>query len=162
MLAVSVFSFQGPIRETIYKWKEPHFIIPVHLYDETLTIRNDDWGEGDFGAKRKNGRKHKGVDIASKLGTAVYASKSGRAKTGYIPGGMGKYVKISHPGEYSTVYGHLKELLVEPDAWVRQGQVIGLVGKTGNANVRGMQPHLHFEIRNSGDSVDPMERIGTR
>ena len=78
----------------------------------------------------------------------VLAAKSGIVKTGYVKGGMGKYVKISHLDRHVTVYGHLGKITVKTGFWVWQGQKIGEVGKTGNANYRKMDPHVHFEIRN--------------
>ena len=85
----------------------------------------------------------------------VLASRGGRAETKYQKYGMGKYIIIRHPGRFSTLYGHLSKILVEDGERVKQGQVIGLIGKTGNANYRGMVPHIHFEVRKNGVHVDP-------
>jgi len=158
-LAVLSVPLYRPAYIAIYKWREPHFIPPVSLDNGKLVLRNDGWGDGHFEAKRKGGRRHKGLDIKADMGSPVYASKSGRAVCGNVPGGMGKYVKIAHPDGFQTVYGHLKGWNIESDTRVRQGAIIGFVGKTGNANVAGMQPHVHFEIREGKRSVDPTERI---
>ena len=56
-----------------------------------------------------------------------------------------------------TVYGHLLYFFVRRDDYVRQGQVIGRVGKTGNARAIDMLPHLHFEVRENGVPQDPLE-----
>ena len=136
--------------------KEPYFISPVPAYKE-IRIRTDAMGDGKFNARRSNGtRKHKGLDIAGNIGDSVIAAKSGIAKTGEVAHGIGKYVTISHPGGYSTRYGHLDSLSIGNRTWVWQGQEIGKLGKTGNANYRSMKPHVHFEIRKADKCKDPM------
>lgn len=122
---------------------------------EDLPIRNDAYGDGHFGAKRKNKRIHKGLDLAAEIRSSVIASKSGWAKTYYFPGGYGNLVVINHPGRWQTRYGHLYKATIKKFQWVRQGDIIGLVGKTGNANSRGITPHLHFEIRYEDKPLDP-------
>ena len=150
--AVIVVLIHGFLFPLVYGIKEPCFLNPV---EGNVVVRNDNYGEGAFGAKRKNGRRHKGLDLAAKIESPVYASKSGWAKTYYVPGGYGNLVVINHPGWFQTRYGHLKKCGVGNFQWVRRGELIGSVGKTGNANVRGMVPHLHFEIRKKGLPVDP-------
>jgi murein DD-endopeptidase MepM/ murein hydrolase activator NlpD len=86
----------------------------------------------------------------------VYAAKSGHAESGTNPRGLGKYIVITHPDGSRSVYGHLKDWLIDSEEWVRQGQVIGLVGKSGNANLVALEPHLHFEIWKDGKTVDPL------
>ena len=136
----------------IYRIKEPCFKPPV---SSELVVRNDAYGEGAFGAKRKNGRTHSGLDLAAKLKSPVYASKSGWARAYCVPSGYGNLVIIKHPGGAETRYGHLHRSTVINPGWVRQGAVIGYIGKTGNAGERGIMPHLHFEIRHKGVPVDP-------
>lgn len=148
----------------IYRMIEPRFLAPTVAHDEIsssedLAIRNDNYGEGAFGAKRKSGRIHKGIDLAAKMKSPVYASKSGWAKTYFVPGGYGNLVIINHPGPYETRYGHLDSFAIKKFQWVRQGDIIGFVGKTGNADARGMLTHLHFEIRTNGEPVDPATEL---
>lgn len=158
-LVISLPLSYKSIYAAIYKWKEPRFIMPLYLKDRVFTLRNDEWGKGYFGAKRKGGKLHKGIDIKADVGTVAYAAKSGRAIRGYEPKGMGKYIKITHPGGCSTLYGHLKEWLVKSNSWVKQGEIIGLVGKSGNANIQAIQSHLHFEIRNGEKVEDPVRYL---
>lgn len=155
-VSFSFFKYKS-IYINYYKWKEPYFATPLDLKGEVLELRNDYWGEGYFGAKRNNGRRHRGIDIKADIGTLVYASKSGRAICSYEPTGMGKYIKIKHPDGITTLYGHLSEFLIEPGSRVRQGQPVGLVGKSGNADIRDMQAHLHFEVRNQHNAVNPLD-----
>ena len=122
---------------------------------QKLPIRNDDYGDGYFGARRKNQRVHKGLDLAAARGDAVYASKSGWAKVLFYPNGYGNLVIINHPGGWQTRYGHLDSVSIKKSQWIWQGQVLGAVGKTGNADVKGMEPHLHFEIRHNSEALDP-------
>jgi len=142
-----------PARLLIFKITEPNFSYP--LSGKQTVIRNDSFGEGDFGAKRSNGRSHAGIDMQAPVGTPVFASKSGTAFCGNVPTGYGKYVMIYHPDGYVTLYGHLAAWCVVSTRKVRRGELIGFVGKTGNAQNREIQPHLHFEIKREGEPLDP-------
>ena len=136
-----------------YRDRVPMFI-PVDC-NGSIEIRNDRYGNGHFGAKRRGGRTHKGIDLLASLKSNVYASRGGRVIIGYQETGMGKYVIIIHPGGYSTLYGHLSGILAKDGSRVRQGEIIGLIGKTGNANHRGLLAHLHFEVKKDGIVIDP-------
>ena len=143
-----------------YEIKEPFFVIPIHLTEgsvitKDLLIRNDDYGDGQFGAKRRGGRLHKGLDLKAKIKTPVYAAKSGWARFMCVPRGYGNLVIIEHPGNWQTRYGHLYSSEIAKPKWVSQGELIGTVGKTGNADIGGMLSHLHFEIRKNDEPVDP-------
>jgi murein DD-endopeptidase MepM/ murein hydrolase activator NlpD len=122
-------------------------------------IRSDAYGDGTFAAERRNGRRHDGIDILSEMRAPVYASKSGWAKAYRIPRGYGNLVIINHMGGWQTRYGHLYKIAIKKSQWVRRGDIIGFVGKTGNANTRGIAPHLHFEIRYKGKPVDPEKEL---
>lgn len=102
---------------------------------------------------------HLGVDIAGAVGTPVYAAQSGtvtmtQAWDGSSTWGMMSYgncIDISHSSGLTTRYAHLSQILVSEGQWVNQGDVIGLIGATGN--VTGA--HLHFETLINGKEVDP-------
>jgi len=149
----------------VYELKEPFFALPIEAQSSgspgVLHVRNDACGSGHFGARRGGNRKHLGVDLAAEMDSPVYASKSGWARTSYIPTGYGHLIVINHPGGWQTRYGHLSQSAID-SGWVRQGQVIGFIGKTGNANEKGIVPHVHFEIRYKGDPVDPVKEIAKR
>ena len=86
------------------------------------------------------------VDLAAPVGTPIMASAGGVviiSKVGGWNGGYGNYIVISHPNGTQSVYGHESRNYVSVGQTVTQGQIIGLVGKTGEAT----GPHLHFEIR---------------
>ena len=67
----------------------------------------------------------------------------------------GLFVLIQHPEGYQSMYGHLSRLLVARNDAVRAGQVIALSGNTGHSTA----PHLHFEIRRGGKSIDPLTLV---
>ncbi|MCQ9207542.1 MAG: M23 family metallopeptidase [Omnitrophica bacterium] len=148
----------------VYNLKEPFFAVPIEVSEELsgaqgLPIRNDEQGDGWFGAKRNGNRKHLGLDLAAKLGSPVYAAKSGWARISNVPDGYGKLVLINHPGHWQTRYGHLSEFAVKKLQWVRQGDVIGFIGKTGNAGSSDIVSHLHFEIRRKSEPLDPAREL---
>ena len=140
-----------------YKLIEPVFTDPVSP-EEPVRLRYDAMGDGYFGASRGNGsRSHNGLDLSANVGDDVLASKSGRVVFAGNNGGYGQYVQLLHPDGTNTRYAHLSEILAEKGAWVARDTVIGLVGKTGNANSRVILPHLHFEIRRGEEPIDPTQ-----
>ncbi len=156
--AVTVSSYD-PARLLIFKITEPYFSYPIKFRNNELSIRNDSYGDGEFGAKRRNGRLHTGIDIQAPVGTPVFASKSGIAFCGNVPTGYGKYVMIYHPDGLVTQYSHLSAWCVYSTQGVRGGDLIGFVGKTGNARNKLIAPHLHFEIRKDGEALDPRKLL---
>ena len=102
----------------------------------------------------KKWRSHKGVDYAAPTGTPVKATGDGRVVFRGTKNGYGKTVILEHAGKYTTLYAHLsgysKRALTGKR--VKQGQVIGYVGKTGLAS----GPHLHYEFRMHGEHRDPL------
>lgn len=98
------------------------------------------------------GRLHAGVDISAPTGTPIRAADSGRVAIAGPTGGYGNYTCVQHTGSMSTCYAHQSRIGVSSGQSVRQGQVIGAVGNTGNST----GPHLHFEVRISGNPVNPM------
>ncbi len=132
-----------------------YFAYPIN-YKRDMVIRSDGWGDGFFASNRSGRRLHQGIDLLANIGTPVLAARSGRVVAAKENKGMGKYVIIKHSGGFNTIYGHLSKICVANGDLVRQGQPVGQVGKTGNANYRGIQPHLHFEIRKDGVPVDPL------
>ena len=140
-------------------WPEEKFLCPIS-YKGSIVIRNDRMGEGHFGARRARGRIHKGVDLLAPVGTPLMAVMRGRViEIGNHPGGYGKYVEIVHRHDFVTISAHLSEISVAEGERVRRGQIIGKVGRTGNASHKWIKPHVHFEIRKDGTPVDPMEYI---
>ena len=114
-----------------------------------------------YGQTRQIGRRfqasHPGIDYAAPLGTPVFATADGEVElpTGPQVTGYGNVVVIKHRGKLSTLYAHLDSFAPEVQAGmrVRQGELIGFVGRTGWAT----GPHLHYELRLDGKPVNPEE-----
>ena len=98
---------------------------------------------------------HKGIDWATPIGTAIYASSGGTVTKAGWGSGYGYVIYIKHPDGRETRYGHLSKVLVSPGQSVKQGQKIALSGNTG----RSTGPHLHFEIRINGVAVNPLKYL---
>lgn len=100
-------------------------------------------------------RFHSGVDFAADYGSTIRAAASGRVMMAGWYGGYGNTVILDHGGGITTLYGHASELLVAEGDVVQQGQPIASVGSTGLST----GPHLHFEVRENGEPVDPMSYL---
>lgn len=102
-------------------------------------------------------RFHAGTDLGAPMGTPVLATRDGRVAISDFLGGYGLTVILRHDGNLESRYAHLSQILVQPGEWVKQGEVVGLVGSTGNST----GPHLHFEMRQltaqGWVAVDPQE-----
>jgi len=99
-------------------------------------------------------KMHTGVDWATAYGTPIFASGNGVLEKVGPEGGYGKYIRIKHNNGYETAYGHMSAFAkgMEIGKRVRQGQVIGFVGSTGQST----GPHVHYEILVNGRFVDPL------
>ena len=122
----------------------PRFIAPM---EGRLTSRYG-YRRHPMGGQR---RFHHGVDIAAPHGTPVVAAASGRVTRSTYNSLLGNYIRISHADGYETVYAHLSRRQVQRGQRVSQGQQIGREGSTG----RSTGPHLHFEIRRNGSTLNP-------
>jgi murein DD-endopeptidase MepM/ murein hydrolase activator NlpD len=102
----------------------------------------------------KSRRMHTGIDLAAPRGTPIYASGDGIVEKAQRVSGYGIYVSLDHVNGFETAYGHMSKIAdgIKPGVRVRQGQVIGYVGSTGNSTGN----HLHFEIKVNGRVVDPL------
>jgi murein DD-endopeptidase MepM/ murein hydrolase activator NlpD len=99
--------------------------------------------------------EHGGIDLAVPIGSEVRAAAAGVVRTAGEDPAYGLFVLLDHAGGYQSMYGHLSRLVVVTGQQVGAGQVIGLSGSTG----RSTAPHLHFEIRRHGRSVDPTSLV---
>jgi murein DD-endopeptidase MepM/ murein hydrolase activator NlpD len=120
------------------------------------------WPVGDDGfitrgvvERGGNDEPHPGIDIAVAVGTPVRASGGGTIAQAGQEAEYGNFVLIEHPSGYQTMYGHLSRALVTRGMRVEPGGVIGLSGNSG----RSTAPHLHFEIRRGGNSLDPLTLV---
>jgi murein DD-endopeptidase MepM/ murein hydrolase activator NlpD len=98
------------------------------------------------------GRMHEGIDLGAPSGTPIAAAAAGAVIYAGWLGGYGNLTVIDHGGGLATAYGHQSQIAVSVGQSVTQGQTIGYVGSTGHST----GPHLHFEVRASGQAVDPL------
>ncbi|MDC3242245.1 M23 family metallopeptidase, partial [Flavobacteriaceae bacterium] len=99
-------------------------------------------------------RPHKGTDFAARVGTPILATANGTVIESTRKGGNGKYVKIRHNATYSTQYLHMSKRAVKVGQFVKQGDVIGYVGMTGNT----AGPHVCYRFWKNGRQVDPFKQ----
>ena len=97
-------------------------------------------------------RPHKGTDFAANINTPIIATASGTVVESERRGGNGNYVKIKHNSTYSTQYLHMSKRKVNKGNYVKQGDVIGWVGMTGNTG----GPHVCYRFWKFGKQVDPL------
>ena len=95
--------------------------------------------------------EHPGIDIAVPVGSIVRASGGGIVLQTGEHEQYGRFVLLEHPDGYQSMYGHLSRIIAVQGARVNAGEVIARSGNTG----RSSAPHLHFEIRLNGVSLDP-------
>lgn len=98
-------------------------------------------------------RPHKGTDFAGGIGTPILATADGTVTKSERKGGNGNYVKIRHNGTYETQYLHMQKRSVRVGDFVRQGEVIGTIGMTGNTG----GPHVCYRFWKNGRQVDPFK-----
>lgn len=98
-------------------------------------------------------RPHKGTDFAAAIGTPILATANGTVIESTQKGGNGKYVKIKHNDTYTTQYLHMSKQAVKKGQYVKQGDVIGYIGMTGNTG----GPHVCYRFWKNGEQVDPLK-----
>ena len=111
-------------------------------------LRVDPLGDGH--------KHHKGVDIAASAGSPIGAVEGGVVTHAGWRGNYGNAVLVQHPDGTESLYGHCESLRVRVGQTVKPGQTIATVGSTG----RSTGPHLHFELRENGEQVDPLRAYG--
>jgi murein DD-endopeptidase MepM/ murein hydrolase activator NlpD len=103
-------------------------------------------GEGAF---------HRGIDIASEIGTRIVAPADGVVKFSDLINGYGRAVIIDHGNGISTLYGHLSGFAVSAGQLIHRGDTLGYVGQSG----RSTGPHLHYEVRVLNAPVNPYKYL---
>ena len=123
-------------------------VMPIDVKDYTMSSgygyrRDPIYGTTKF---------HAGLDFAAQMGTPVFATADGVVTDAGRRGGYGNCIDISHGYNYTTRYGHLSQILVEPGKQVKRGELIGKVGSTGKST----GPHLHYEVRFKDEPQNPV------
>lgn len=98
-------------------------------------------------------RPHKGTDYAAAVGTPIMATANGTVIESRYKGANGNYVKIRHNSTYTTQYLHMSKRAVKVGQVVKQGDVIGYIGMTGNTS----GPHVCYRFWKNGQQVDPLK-----
>jgi murein DD-endopeptidase MepM/ murein hydrolase activator NlpD len=98
---------------------------------------------------------HEGLDFSSEVGQPIKATAAGIVIAAEVTPEYGNMVRISHGSGLETRYAHASKLLVKEGDRIKKNQVIALVGNTG----RSTGPHLHYEIRMNGESLDPRKYL---
>lgn len=134
---------------------KPKTTIPTN--NKTKSANNSTWQwptRGNVSAGF-NKATNKGIDITGKKGQAIHAAGKGKViYTGSDLRGYGKLVIIKHNKTFLSVYAHNKRILVKEGQWVTIGEKIAEMGSSDTNTVK-----LHFEIREKGKSVDPMQYL---
>ncbi|PAB59665.1 peptidoglycan DD-metalloendopeptidase family protein [Anaeromicrobium sediminis] len=101
------------------------------------------------------GKHHKGVDIGAAIGTPIKATGGGKVVYSGWKNGYGKIIILDHGNGFQSYYAHCNSLKAKVGEYVKKGEVIATVGKTG----RVTGPHLHFEVRKNGVAIDPLNYV---
>ncbi len=139
-------------------WELPYVnwrAVASPLGERPLVIRQDAKGDGRFLSPRSGNRRHRGIDLVADLGSPVQAIRSGRVLEVGTHRGLGRFIVVGHRRHLRSLYAHLKTADVVEGQRVRQGQVIGAVGKTGNARHAWITPHLHLEVMRRKEPINP-------
>jgi len=117
------------------------------------------WITSKFGYRKSpfTGQKdfHSGIDISNRIGTKIIATADGRISYAARKMYFGNLVVIDHGNSLDTRYGHLKKILVKQGQKVKRGDVIALLGNTGQST----GPHVHYEVHLNGTPVNPLKYI---
>lgn len=112
-----------------------------------------------YGARRdpftKRRAMHSGLDYRARRGTPVLATAGGKVIKAGRQGGYGKLVEVAHGNGLTTRYAHLSKIRVKVGQTIAKGKRVGDVGSTG----RSTGPHLHYEVRRDGRSLNPIHFV---
>ncbi|MCK5345773.1 MAG: M23 family metallopeptidase, partial [Candidatus Heimdallarchaeota archaeon] len=137
--------------EITQKKKKPKKTIISKLPKLKLFLPVNGTVTSEFGLR--NGRPHKGIDIATDTGEPIHAALEGKVVFAGTQRGYGNVIILEHSNFVMTVYAHNEANLVRLGDEVMKGQPIATVGQTGTAS----GPHLHFEYRLKGKAINPRD-----
>ena len=175
----SIFAGYGKVKSAVFKHRNKDFYAFRFLADSTLNIHEyyDENAKmlrsqflkapikfqyrisSRYNLKRRIAyygnrvKPHFGTDFAARIGTPIIATANGTVTESTRRGGNGKFVKIKHNATYSTQYLHMRNQAVKKGQYVKQGDVIGYVGMTGNTG----GPHVCYRFWKYGRQVDPLK-----
>jgi len=137
----------------------PLSLLPLSFVPPLVTPSGNLEISSEYGKRfhpiKKTNRIHHGIDLKAKKGDKVKSIGYGTVFFADSYAGYGKFVSISHSNGYSSHYAHLSSINVKVGDKVKASDLIGRVGSTGLSTA----PHLHFEIRKDGNSLNPKELL---
>lgn len=159
-LVAGMWSERGATESTTYRsWRERVRDRAAQRAATPVTGARVTMPYGDatnpFSGKQEN---HVGVDLAKEEGTPVVAPWGGKVRSAAAEGDRGNAVVIDHGNGLETRFHHLGEMAVAPGQTIGKGDKIGTVGSTGKST----GPHVHFEVRDFGEPIDPTRYVGTK
>ena len=140
--------------DTVNMYRIAAFKVPLGLPLKTTFRFTSGFGYRDDPING-SGRMHEGQDLAGDYGSPVYATADGTVSFAGWESGYGRLIKVQHAFGIETRYGHLSQIRVDVGQKVSRGDRIGDMGNSG----RSTGTHLHYEVRLSGDAVNPMTFI---
>lgn len=146
---ISVLPQATPIQQTLIG--NPPKLFP--LANHSNAIITAPFGKEFKTHLHKEGVVHGGIDIRAAIGEPVIATASGTIATAANQGDWGNLIIITHTDGFETRYAHLNGFEVVKDQMVKAGDVIGYTGNTGKST----GPHLHYEVRQHGKRLNPMD-----
>lgn len=161
----SIFSsmVNGGVLQESFDLTSLIFLLYLKLFGEdfveenTKTSQNSPKGNPVNGVVTQNSHDgHTAIDFGVPIGTRVRSTMAGKvAYAGWNTEGYGNLVIVEN-GPYKTYYAHLSSVPVSIGQGIKEGEVIGFSGNTGNST----GPHLHYEIRKNGVQIDPTLFLG--
>jgi murein DD-endopeptidase MepM/ murein hydrolase activator NlpD len=133
------------------EWDRKPTILPVDT-EEYWISSGYGWRKSPFTGRREF---HSGLDISSRRGTPIVAPADGTVISVGKDRYLGKFLKIAHSDNLTTIYGHLMEHKVKKGQPVKRGDLIGLMGNTGLSTGH----HLHYQVQKENKSVNPKQYI---
>jgi murein DD-endopeptidase MepM/ murein hydrolase activator NlpD len=121
-------------------------------------IRNDSAGSGYYGAPRMRAG-HQGIDIVASVGEPIFATRGGTIVDPSYEMSYGNVLDVQHSSGYLSRYAHLMSFTYSHGTYVERGAKIATSGRTGNAIGSDVTPHLHFEIRQYGPTLNPLNLL---
>lgn len=180
LVAMTPVAFDAPAHELPLHVEDLEYIIPEPEVDWGWEQGDKTFAEADassgvpaiwpvdhpdmqiisrFGVRRGSHRgvvrRHMGLDIKAPTNVPVLAAADGRVTTCRTERRYGKMIHIEHENGHETLYAHLNAILVKPGQLVTQGELIGKVGRTGNATTA----HLHYEVIVNGRHQNPEDYL---
>ncbi len=137
------------VLKALHNVKNRARLLPLHRPTRSASISSQFGPRTDPFLKRL--AMHTGMDFKAPYGARVFAAASGTVEHAGWSGGYGRMVEIRHANGFVTRYGHLSKVRVSEGDHIVAGDLIGNVGSTG----RSTGPHLHYEVRQSDEAIDP-------